>query len=322
MKTHSLVPSLVLLLVLNGQATEAAEAKSGSAPSDANQVWTRAGTGSYGCTEKDIAHYVSRRAAGPIVIDGLLDEPSWQRAEKSPRFVDMVTGDPGFYDTRAAALWDEDNLYIGIWLEEPYVEAHLSKKNSLIFQENDAEVFIDGGDAYYEFEVNALGTIYQVFFIWRDAYERAGFSAAPEFDVLKNNALTFGGDYDRQAKTFWKGTHPRGLRWAFLNWDFPGLQKAVHVDGKINDNSVPDKGWTVELAFPWKGLKWLAAGRSLPPKDGDTWRIFFGRFELLKPGGVELEAHPAWVWSRHAVYDTHIPECFPFVRISNKKVGD
>jgi len=64
-----------------------------------------------------------------------------------------------------------------------------------------------------------------------------------------------------------------------------------------------------------------AAGRSLPPRDGDVWRIFFGRFELLRPGGVELNPHPAWVMSRHAVYDTHIPECFPYIQMSNKTVG-
>jgi len=49
-------------------------------------------------------------------------------------------------------------------------------------------------------------------------------------------------------------------------------------------NSEADKGWTVELAFPWQDMKPLAAGRSLLPRDGDVWRIFFGRFELLKPG--------------------------------------
>jgi hypothetical protein len=55
--------------------------------------------------------------------------------------------------------------------------------------------------------------------------------------------------------------------------------------------------------------------------DGDVWRIFFGRFELLKPEGQELNPHPAWVWSRHALYDTHIPECFPYIQMSNKTVG-
>src|SRR5208283_1372389 len=56
----------------------------------------QAGTGSYGCTAPDIAHYVARRASGPITIDGRLDEPSWQKAEKSGRFVDMASGAPGF----------------------------------------------------------------------------------------------------------------------------------------------------------------------------------------------------------------------------------
>jgi cellulose/xylan binding protein with CBM9 domain len=291
-----------------------------TAPNGARDLM-QAGTGSYGCTAADIAHYVARRAAGPMKIDGHLDEPSWQMAEKSPRFVDMVSGAPGFYDTRAAVLWDDDYLYVGLWLEEPYVEAHLTENGSLIFQENDAEVFIDGGDAYSEFETNALGTTYQVFFIWQDAYKPGSIFDVPEFDVLKNHALTFGGDYDRQAASFWKGTHPRGLRWAFLNREIPGLRSAVHVDGKINDNSQADKGWTVELAFPWKSMQALAAGRSLPPHDGDTWRIFFGRFELLRPEGQELEPHPAWVWSRHAVYDTHIPECFPYIQMSSQPVG-
>jgi hypothetical protein len=309
---------LVLTLILSVSPLSAAGA---GQPGNGARDLLQAGTGSYGCSAQDVAHYVARRAAGRITIDGRLDEPSWQMAEKSPRFVDMVTGEPGFYDTRAAVLWDDQNLYVGLWLEEPYVEAHLTRNGSLIFQENDAEVFIDGGDAYSEFEINALGTTYQVFFIWRDAYRKGGVFDVPEFAVLGNHALTFGGDYDRTDKSFWTGTHPRGLRWAFLNWEFPGLEKAVHVEGKLNDSSAPDKGWTLELAFPWKGMKWLAAGRSLPPRDGDVWRIFFGRFELLRPGGVELNPHPAWVMSRHTVYDTHIPECFPYIQMSNKAVG-
>jgi len=256
---------LVLVLVVSPVGAGVAEQ-----PTNGVRDLLQAGTGSYGCSAADIAHYVARRAAGPIAIDGRLDEPSWQKAERSPRFVDMVAGAPGFYDTRAAVLWDDQYLYVGMWLEEPYVEAHQTKTGSLIFLENDAEVFIDGGDAYSEFEVNALGTTYQVFFIWRDAYKKGGPFDIPEFDVMKHQALTFGGDYDRTDGSFWTGTHPRGLRWAFLDWGYPGLRHAVHVDGKLNDNSAADKGWTVELAFPWESLKLVAAGRSLPPRDGDV----------------------------------------------------
>ena len=220
----------------------------------------QAGTGSYGCTAPDIAHYVAQRTAGPITVDGRLDEPSWQKAKKSARFVDMVTGAPGFYDTRAAVLWDDQNLYIGMWLEEPYVEAHQTKTGSLIWLENDAEVFIDGGDAYSEFEINALGTTYQVFFIWRDAYQKGGPFDVPEFDVMKHQALTFGGDYDRADTTFWRGTHPRGLRWAFLDWAYPGLQHAVHVDGKINDNSEAGQGLDGGTGFPLAGHETFGCG--------------------------------------------------------------
>ena len=90
---------------------------------------------------------------------------------------------------------------------------------------------------------------------------------------------------------------------------------------QLNDPSDTDKGWTVELAFPWKGMKWLANGRSLPPKDGDTWRVFFGRFEKLVFGEKEVNPHPAWVWSPHGVYDTHLPELWTPVQFSRREVN-
>jgi hypothetical protein len=152
--------------------------------------------------------------------------------------------------------------------------------------------------------------------VWQKAIKSPRFDV-PEFDLLSRKALTFGGDYDRHPESFWWGRHPRKCRWAFLDWDFPGLQTAVRVDGKINDNRIPDKGWSVELAFPWEGMKWLKEGRSLLPEDGDTWRIFFGRFQRLCNAGNEVQPHPAWAWNKHGVYDTHLPECFTKVHFSN-----
>ena len=273
-----------------------------------------------GCDESNVKHYTAQRASGSIKIDGLLNDSDWQKAKKTPRFVDMANGGAAIYGTQAAVLWDEQNLYIAFWVEEPFVEARLVEKNSLIFNENDAEVFIDGGDTYYEFETNARGTIYQMFYIWRDAYKKGSRFDVPEFDVVNNNALTFGGDYDRQAPTFWKGTNPRGLRWAFFGWQFPGLESATHINGTLNDDSDIDKGWTVELAFPWKGAEWLAGNRSLPPKDGDVWKIFLGRFELLHIGGNEVQPHPGWAVNSHGVYDTHLPQCWTAIHFSNSVV--
>ena len=272
------------------------------------------------CEESNVKHYTAQRTSGAIKIDGLLNDSDWQKAKKTPRFVDMATGGPAMFDTKAAVLWDDQKLYIAFWVEEPFVEAKLEEKNSLIFNENDAEVFIDGGDTYYEFETNARGTTYQMFYIWRDAYKKGSRFDVPEFDVVKNNALTFGGDYDRQAPTFWKGTNPRGLRWAFFGWQFPEMQSATHIDGTINNNSDVDKGWTVELAFPWNGAKWLAGNRSLPPKEGDVWKIFLGRFEHFRIAGNEVQPAPGWAVNSHGVYDTHLPQCWTAIHFSNSVV--
>ena len=62
-------------------------------------------------------------------------------------------------------LWDDAYFYIGAELEEPHVWATLTEHDSVIFHDNDFEVFIDpDGDnhEYYEFEINALGTYWDL----------------------------------------------------------------------------------------------------------------------------------------------------------------
>jgi hypothetical protein len=252
--------------------------------------------------------YRARKVSLPIAVDGDLEKEPWRGAGWSRRFVDMVSGEAGLYDTRAAILWSDTHLYVAFKAEEPFVEARQTVRDSIVFLESDLELFIDGGDCYYELEANAANTVYEVFFIWKDAYARGGRFDTPAFDVHQAGAYTFGGDYDRSGASFWKGTHPRGIRWAFTGFDMPGLRSAVRVDGSLNDNSDIDGGWSLEIAIPWESLRDLAAGRSLPPRAGDRWRMFLGRFQKLVLGGKELQPHPATALSSHGVYDTHLPE--------------
>ncbi|RYC68275.1 carbohydrate-binding family 9-like protein [Spirosoma sordidisoli] len=252
--------------------------------------------------------FSAKKISDTILVDGDLSKAVWQNATWSPRFVDMVTGGQTLYNTQASILWNDTHLYIAFRAEEPNVEAHLTERDSIIFLESDLELFIDGGDCYYELEVNARNTIYEVFFIWKDAYQRGSRFDVPQFDVFHPQALTFGGDYDRSGASFWYGTHPRGLRWAFLNYDLPGLETAVQIDGTLNDASDIDQGWSLEIAIPWASLTWLANGRSLPPRPGDLWRMFLGRFQKIMVSGTELQPHPAMVMSPHGQYDTHQPD--------------
>ncbi len=263
--------------------------------------------------------FKAQRISRPPKLDGRLDDWPWTHARRSAPFVDMETGAATLLQTQAAVLWDDQALYVGFWVEEPYPTAHQTERDSLIFRENDVELFIDGGDSYYELEINALGILYEVFFIWRDAYRRGSRFDLPEFDVVDRKALSFGGNFDRTEEHFWSGTHPRGTRWAFLDWDFPGLRSAAHVDGKLNDMTSRSKGWTAEVALPWSGMGHLADGRALPPQDGDEWRMFFGRFQKISIGSSDVQA--AWCLTPHGKYDTHIPERFTPVRFVNELVS-
>ncbi len=254
------------------------------------------------------ADYTAKKIVGSIVIDGNIHKPHWEQAVWSPRFSDMVTGQPGMYNTQVAIVWSDTHLYLAFKAEEPFVTASLTERDSIVFLENDLELFIDGGDCYYELEVNAANTIYEVFFIWKDAWKKGGKFDLPQFDVHLPGAYTFAGDDDRTGASFWKGTHPRGVRWAFTRFDMPGLQTAVTVDGTINNNDDIDKGWNLEIAIPWTSLQLLANGRSIPPKPGDVWTMFLGRFQKLMAGGKEIMPHPAMVLTAHGEYNTHLPE--------------
>src|SRR4029078_9344617 len=100
--------------------------------------------------EDRIADYTARRAPSALRIDGRLDEADWRAAERSPRFADLIGGNPGIHDTRAAVLWDDTYLSVGYWIEEPFVEATLTERDAPIYQNQDAELFLDGRDAYYD----------------------------------------------------------------------------------------------------------------------------------------------------------------------------
>ena len=63
-----------------------------------------------------------------------------------------------------------------------------------------------------------------------------------------------------------------------------------------------------------------AVQRERVAREGDVWRMDFSRFNTYK------EAPPAkdsggWVWTRHGIWDSHIPECFAHVRFSTNPIS-
>ena len=83
--------------------------------------------------------YVCYKTKTPIVIDGKMDESSWENTDWTQLFVDIEGNkkpDP-YFETRLKMLWDEKYFYFGAILEEPHVWATLTMRDAVIFKAND-----------------------------------------------------------------------------------------------------------------------------------------------------------------------------------------
>ena len=241
-----------------------------------------------------VRSYEAPRAVSPPVIDGTLDDRTWRTAPWTEPFVD-IRGEDGpapTLTTRAKITWDKHHLYIGAHLDEPHLWATLADRDAILYREHDFEVFLDpdgDGLAYYELEINALGT---------------------EFDLFLDRP------YRRQGK-------------ANIDWDMEGLRTAVHLDGTLNDPSDEDAGWSVEIAIPWSALRppdTSTEEAASAPRPGDVWRVNFSRVQwpLVIVDGtyrrarepVDWSDHPEdnWVWSPQGEIDMHMPEKWGVVR--------
>jgi hypothetical protein len=233
---------------------------------------------------------VCYRAISPLQIDGKLDEPSWRDTKWSEPFMDIDGVRRPPLATRVKMLWDDEYFYVAAELEEPDIWGTLTKRDSVIFQDNDFELFIDpDGDThmYYELEINALGTVWDLMLIqpYRD-----------------------GGP-------------------AIHAWDISGLRTAVDVRGTINKPGDRDEGWSVEIAMPWEVLREAAPNKALP-RPGDQWRVNFSRVEWhvdSRDGkytkrrddkGLKPLPEENWVWSPQGAVNMHMPERWGYVRFS------
>ena len=82
-------------------------------------------------------------------------------------------------------LWDDDYFYVGGRpARSPTSGRTLTARDSVIFQDNDFEVFIDpDGDThnYFEFEINALATVWDLLLVqpYRDGGPRSTAGTSP-----------------------------------------------------------------------------------------------------------------------------------------------
>ncbi|MDC1012515.1 carbohydrate-binding family 9-like protein, partial [Flavobacteriaceae bacterium] len=237
--------------------------------------------------------YVANFAQDSPVIDGKIDEV-WDQAKYSEDYIDIEGRKTPLYPTQMKMLWDQEFLFILAKIEEPHVWGNLKQRDTVIFYNNDFEVFIDpDGDThqYMELEINSLNTAWDLFL------ER------PYRNKVKvDNA-----------------------------WNIEGLQSAVSYQGTLNDPSDNDLGWTLEIALPWKALERGNASGIIPVNQ--FWRMNFSRvnwqFDLVNNKYVRKKDKNGkylpefnWVWSPQGVINMHVPERWGYVFFSDGTLNE
>jgi hypothetical protein len=235
--------------------------------------------------------YVAAKTTVPIVIDGDESDVSWNKVDWTDLFEDIENNIKPKYATKVKMLWDETNFYIVAKLDEPHVWANLKQRDTIIFYNNDFEVFIDPDSDtfnYYELEINALNTVWDLFL------------SKP---YRENNI-------------------------ALNDWNIPGLKSAIKINGTLNNPNDIDQGWVVEMAIPWASYRTSYNEKNVPADK--FWRINFSRVNwqhTIKNGSYERKKDTEgnflpeynWVWSPMGVINMHEPEKWGYVYFSSKE---
>ena len=235
-------------------------------------------------------HYIVNKINDQINIDGKDDELAWSNAIYTDDFIDIEGSKTPSQKTNVKMLWDEKFLYVFAKLYENHIWGDITKRDEVIYYNNDFEVFINPNDdvfSYGEIEINALGT---------------------EWDLFLNRPYRLKGKADS-------------------SWDINGLKSAVYINGTLNDQNDLDDYWTVEIAIPLKEIEKLnTSGKDEKVISGDIWRINFSRvnwdFEInngvysrKKENGKYLPEYN-WVWSPQGIINMHVPENWGYLVFS------
>jgi hypothetical protein len=213
-----------------------------------------------------------------------LPKTDWENHTWTDDFVDIL-GDQGpvpRFRTRVKMAWDEEGLWILAEIEEPHVWGTLTEHDSVIFQDNDFEVFLDpDGDRqnYLELEVNALNTTWDLFL----------------------------------PRSYWDGGP------ALNGYEIKGLKTTVQVRGTLNNPSDEDQGWSTEILLPWRGLKDFAPQPKSGDRwrinfSRVQWRHRIEEGRYIKEPGPEDN----WVWSPQGVVDMHRPETWGLLEFAQE----
>lgn len=170
-----------------------------------------------GVTQQSSPPFECRWADAAPTIDGTADEPIWKTASTIDRFTLPWLKDnerPATTTTKTRLLWDHDYLYFVAELEDHDLFADITEHDGKTWDNDVFELFFKPADdkpGYFEFQVNAAGTVFDAFIPKK---------GVDDFEKVK------------KADTF-------------------HLETKVKLRGTLNQRTDRDAGWTVEGRIPW-----------------------------------------------------------------------
>jgi glucose/arabinose dehydrogenase len=177
-------------------------------------------TGSISCGDEPVQKSLShecRFVDNPPTIDGIADDLAWKSAQPIDRFTLPWLKEqerPARTATKARLAWDREFLYFIAEMDDGDLFADLTEHDAKIWNNDVFELFLKPAidkTGYYEFQVNAAGTVLDMFLPKRS------------FDNFEQQVKE--GDFHVDAK--------------------------VTRNGTLNQRTDKDQGWTVEGRIPW-----------------------------------------------------------------------
>ncbi|MDH6358734.1 carbohydrate-binding family 9-like protein [Parabacteroides sp. PF5-9] len=240
--------------------------------------------------------YVCYKTPGPITVDGKLSPEEWDAIPWTTNFAD-IEGDKGakpYLQTKMKMAHDDNGMYFAAWLEEPHIWATLTEHDATIFQDNAFEMFFNPTNDthhYLEYEVNALGTVWDLYL------------SKP----YRDNPVTFS------------------------NWEFNGMKSAVYLDGTLNDPTDTDHCWTVEVFIPWRSLYQVMPRVRKPADGDQIRANFMrvqwplevkeGKYVKIPKKEGTARAESYWLWAPIGIVSAHLPEYWGYIQFTETIAG-
>lgn len=174
------------------------------------------------------------KTTGPMLIDGKLEDESWQHSEvREFKYFYRNDKPNDAQTTKFRMLWDAENLYLFFEMRDKFLTARETSRDGQPYFDDCAEIFLipvpDSLDTHLGYELNI-------------------YKASNDFVYFNN----FYQERDGILKSF-----------------NPEFRVEVTFEGTVNDNSDVDEGWNMELAIPISNFDGLA--KFVPVKPGNQW---------------------------------------------------